>query len=167
MIFQICFLFWVLSERKKKRKKEKSQKRDWVMVGWVTSVWSYQIWNWWGWLVFWCILLMRIGFGFCYFWFCVFDLTVVWILLVDYGRIVVFDHSFVCVFDCLVAKKMQEKRRKSWIFNFLGNHVFRKEHEEQSIIFWARTCRKNLNDLPTKQWIEKKRKFYFNYLIIT
>ena len=88
------------------------------------------------WLVFWCILLMRIGFGFwyfwfcvliwlwfgfCYFWFCVFYLTVVWVLLVDCVRITKFDHGFVCVFVYLVAKKMQEKRRKYWIFNFLGS----------------------------------------------
>ena len=60
-----------------------------------------------------CILLMRIGFGFWYFWFCVFYLTVVWVLLVDYVRIAEFDHVFVCIFACLVAKKMQERRRKS------------------------------------------------------
>ena len=63
--------------------------------------------------MFWCILLMRIGFGFWYFWFCVFDLTIVWVLLVDCVRIAEFDHGFVCVFVYLVVKKMQEKRRKS------------------------------------------------------
>ena len=50
---------------------------------------------------------------FWYFWFCVFDLTVVWVLLFDCVRIVEFDHCFVGVFVCLVAKKMQENRRKS------------------------------------------------------
>ena len=61
------------------------------------------------------------GLGFCYFWFCVFYLTVVWVLLVDCVRIAEFDHGFVCVFVYLVVKKMREKRRKSWIFNFLGS----------------------------------------------
>ena len=56
---------------------------------------------------------MRIGFGFWYFWFCVFDLTIVWVLLVDCVRIAEFDHGFICVFVYLVVKKMQEKRRKS------------------------------------------------------
>ena len=53
------------------------------------------------------------GNGFWYFWLGVFYLIVVWVLLVDCVRIVELDHSFVCVFVYLVAKKMQEKRRKS------------------------------------------------------
>ena len=61
-------------------------------------------------------------------------MTVVWILLVDCVRIAEFDHGFVGIFVCLVAKKMQENRRKVWIFNFLGNHVLWEEHEEQSNI---------------------------------
>ena len=40
--------------------------------------------------------------------------------------------------------------------NMKNNQIFSKEEHIE----------KNLNDLPTKQWIEKKRKFYFNYLII-
>ena len=33
-------------------------------------------------IVFWCILLMRIGFEFWHFWYCVFDLTVFVVLFV-------------------------------------------------------------------------------------
>ena len=42
-----------------------------------------------------------------------FYLIVVWVLLVDCVRVSKFDHGFVCVFTCLDAKKMQEKRRRS------------------------------------------------------
>ena len=45
-------------------------------------------------------------------------------MLVDCVRVFEFDHGFVYVFACLDAKKMQEKRRKSWISYFLGNDVF-------------------------------------------
>ena len=41
----------------------------------------------------------------------------------DHGFVSEFGHGFVYVFACLDAKKMQEKRRKSWISYFLGNHV--------------------------------------------
>ena len=76
----------------------------------------------------WCILLMRIGFEFWYLWYCVFDLTmywvlfvlfiyfldqVFWVLLVDFVVVSEFNYGFVYVFACLDAKKMQEKRRKS------------------------------------------------------
>ena len=44
-------------------------------------------------------------------------------MLVDCVRVSEFDHGFVYVFACLNAKKMQEKRLKSWISYFLGNHV--------------------------------------------
>ena len=50
---------------------------------------------------------------------------------------------FVCVFPYFDAKKMQENKRKSWVFNFLGNHVLGEEHGEQSIIFWGRTWEKS------------------------
>ena len=52
-------------------------------------------------------------------------------MLVDCIRISEFDYDFVCAFACLVAKKMQEKRWKSWTYNFLGKHVLGGEHEEQ------------------------------------
>ena len=42
-----------------------------------------------------------------------FYLIVVWVLLVDCVRIAEFDHGFVGIFVCLVAKKMQENRRKA------------------------------------------------------
>ena len=61
------------------------------------------------WLVFWCILLTRINFGFWRFWFFVFGLTVVWISLVYCIRIAEFDHGLVRVFARFDAKKMQEK----------------------------------------------------------
>ena len=77
-------------------------------------------------------------------------MTIVWILLVDCVRIAEFDHGFVCVFAFLVAKKMQEKKTKFLIFNFMGNHVLGEEHEEQSIIFYGRTCTKILHVLPEK-----------------
>ena len=54
-----------------------------------------------------CILLMRIGFEFWYFWYFVFDLTVFWVLLVDCVRVSEFDHGFVYVFACLDVKKMK------------------------------------------------------------
>ena len=55
-------------------------------------------------------------------------------MLVDCVRVSEFDHGFVYVFVWLDAKKMQGKRRKSWISYFLGNHVLMFlgiEHEEQ------------------------------------
>ena len=45
--------------------------------------------------------------------FCVFYLIVIWVLLVDCVRITEFDHGFIGVFVCLVAKKMQENRKKT------------------------------------------------------
>ena len=47
---------------------------------------------------------------FCFFFF---YLIVIWVLLVDCVRIAEFDHGFVGIFVCLVAKKMQENRRKA------------------------------------------------------
>ena len=59
-----------------------------------------------------------------------------WVLLVDCVRVSKFDHGFVFVFSCLVAKKMQEKRREEnlefiifWATMFLG-----EEHEEQLLV---------------------------------
>ena len=47
------------------------------------------------------------------FFFFFFYLIVIWVLLVDCVRIAEFDHGFVGIFVCLVAKKMQENRRKA------------------------------------------------------
>ena len=52
-------------------------------------------------------------------------------MLDDYVRVFEFYHGFVYVFACLDAKKMQEKRRKSWISYFLGTMFLGEEHEEQ------------------------------------
>ena len=60
---------------------------------------------------------------------------------------------FVCVFPCFDAKKMQDKKRKSWVFNFLGNHILGEEHENNQS-FFGEEHEKNLHILPKNN--EKK-----------
>ena len=48
--------------------------------------------------------------GFGVFGFFVFDLTMVWILLVDCVRIAEFDHSFVYVLPILMLRKWNKRK---------------------------------------------------------
>ena len=66
-VFDISNLFSFLGlKRKKEEKKERKKSKERLGNGWVGHLG----------LVLPDLKLMRIGFGFWYFWFCVFDLTV-------------------------------------------------------------------------------------------